>query len=125
MHASFRPWMGIAALAVAVALLPGCGHSHGHVEEVVYVDPLGDVEVDNQTDISGTFEDMYVFDMAPAGTALWTGNLLDHIVIPGELVYVGAFDPDFYDAEAELDLGIVSFFDVLVEGGYTTTFEVF
>ena len=43
----------------------------------------------------------------------------------GEILYVGSFDEDFYDAEAEGDLGLVTFFDIFVEGGFTTTFEVF
>ena len=46
-------------------------------------------------------------------------------IFPGEIVFLGSFYEDFYDAEADLDLGIVPFFDVLVEDGFTTTFEVF
>jgi len=114
-------------LAAGALVLAGCGGGYGevYVEDIVVFDPIGDVEVDNQTDLSGTFEDMFAFDMAPAGTGLWTGNLLPDDVFPGEVVFVGSFFPDFYDAEADLDLGTVSFFDTLVEDGFTTTFEVF
>jgi hypothetical protein len=125
------PFHRTALLAVAAAalLLAGCGGSYGEVYVddygYGYVDPYGDVEVDNQTDLSGSFEDMYAFDMTPAGLALWTGNLLPDVIFPGETVFVGAFEHDFYDAEADLDLGTVTFFDVLVEEGFTTTFEVF
>ncbi len=114
-------------LAAGALVLAGCGGGYGEIyieDEIVY-EAFGDVEVDNQTDLGGTFEDMYGFEMAPAGTALWSGNLLPDLVFPGEIVYVGEFYEDFYDADADLDLGIISFFDILVEGGFTTTFEVF
>jgi hypothetical protein len=120
------PWT-LALAIVGAVLAAGCGGGHHHddvVVEDVFI-PVGDVEIDNQTDLSGTFENLFFFDMAPAGTALWTGNLLPFDVLPGEVLYVDSFDEDFYDAEAEADLGIVSFFDIFVEGGYTTTFEVF
>ena len=55
----------------------------------------------------------------------WSGNLLPDLILPGETVYVGSFVEDLYDAEAELDLGFVTFFDVPVEAGFITTFEVF
>jgi len=118
--------MTVSLLALAL-LLAGCGGGHGEVfiEDAVVVEPLGDVEVDNQTDLSGSLEDLLVFDMAPAGTADWTGNLLLDVVFPGEVVFVGTFLEDFYDASAELDLGFVDFLDTFVEAGFTTTFEVF
>jgi hypothetical protein len=121
--------LALALVLGAAFALVGCGGGYGEVyyedvyyEEVYYA---GDVEVDNQTDLSGTWEDLYYFDMAPAATPFWTGNLLPDLVFPGEIVFVGSFDEDFYDAEADLDLGTVSFFDIFVEGGFTTTFEVF
>jgi len=119
---------GMLFLGIA-ALLAGCGGGHGHgdvviVEEVI-IEPLGDVEIDNQTDLSGSFEELFYFDMAPAGTGDWTGNLLPDVVFPGEIYFVGTFLEDFYDAGAELDLGFVDFFDIFVEAGFTTTFEVF
>ncbi len=125
-----RPMRLATVLALAVISLgaSGCGHGHGHSEVVVVepvVDPLGDVEVDNQTDLSGTFENLFFFEMVPVGTALFTGNLLPFDVFPGEIVFLGSFVTDFYDAEAQLDLGIITFFDVLIEAGFTTTFEVF
>lgn len=113
--------------AAALFALAGCGGAYGEaylVGDSLGV-PQGDVEADNQTDLSGTYENMYDFELAPAGTGLWTGNLLPDVVFPGEVAYVGTFDEDFYDAEADLDLGLVSFFDVYVQGGTTTTFEVF
>lgn len=127
MRANPNRLASLLVLAAAAALLGGCGaHGHGEVyaEDHAYV-PYGDVEVDNQTDLSGSFEDLYHFEMAPAATPLWTGNLLPGLVFPGEVVLVGSFEHDLYDAEAELDLGLVTFFDVLVQEGWTTTFEVF
>lgn len=118
----------IVFLAAGALVLAGCGGGYGEVyieDEIFVYEPVGDVEVDNQTDLGGTFEDLYAFDMTPAGTALWTGNLLPGVIFPGEIVFVGSFFEDFYDADADLDLGTVSFFDVLVEDGFTTTFEVF
>jgi hypothetical protein len=122
------PFLRLAlCVLVTGAVLAGCGGGYGEV----YVDdgyvtvPTGDVEVDNQTDLSGTFEDLWAFEMAPAGTGLWSGNLLSDVVYPGEIVWVGTADEDWYDAAADLDLGTVEFFDVFVEGGYTTTFEVY
>jgi hypothetical protein len=116
------------------ALLPACGGAgpgpYGEVyyEEVVVIEPvplIGDVEVDNQTDLTGSFEDLYSFEMAPAQTNLWTGNLLPTVLFPGEITYVGTFDEDFYDAVGDLDLGFVDFFDIFVEAGFTTTFEAY
>jgi predicted small lipoprotein YifL len=114
-------------LAVAGALaLAGCGASgEVYVEDIGVVAPHGDIEVDNQTDLTGSWETMYAFEVAPAATPWWSGNLLPDLVFPGEVLYLGSFVEDFYDAEAELDFGIVSFFDVFVEGGFTTTFQVF
>ena len=125
-----RPPLLVAAVLIGAALtLAGCGGGPGHAdvyyEEVIIVDPLGDAEVDNATDLTGSFEDLYFFEMAPALTDFWTGQLLPDVIFPGEIVYVGSFEEDFYDAAAELDLGWVDFFDILVEGGWTTTFEVF
>ena len=129
MHAPRPAFLPLALLLVGAGLLAGCGGSgHYHeeviVEEVIIV-PVGDVEVDNQTDLSGSFENLFFFDMTPAGLAAWTGNLLPFDILPGEIFFVGQFDEDFYDAEAEADLGLVTFFDIFVEGGWTTTFEVF
>ena len=130
-------WTACALLVGLAGTLIGCGGGGGgaygevYYEEVVVVTPppppplIGDVEVDNQTDLTGTFEDMYSFEMAPAYTDLWSGNLLPFIVIPGEVVYVGTFDEDFYDAFADLDLGFVDFFDIFVEAGFVTTFEAY
>ena len=119
-------------LAGAALFLTACGggpgYSEVYYEEVVIVEPvipLGDVEVDNQTDLTGSLEDMYFFEMAPALTDLWTGQLLPDVVFPGEIIYVASMEEDFYDAVAELDLGFVDFFDIFVEGGWTTTFEVY
>ncbi|MDA1193990.1 MAG: hypothetical protein O2894_02290 [Planctomycetota bacterium] len=123
------PRLGLAFLVLAGALaLSACGgggYEEVYYEETVIYIPAGDVEVDNQTDLSGSFEALYFFAMTPAGTGLWTGNLLPFDTLPGEIVYVGSFEEDFYDAEAEADLGIIDFFDVFVEGGWTTTFEIF
>jgi hypothetical protein len=122
------PRLALVLLAAGALVLAGCGGGYGeiYIEDDPYYEyvPIGDVEVDNQTDLGGTFEDMYGFYLAPAASGLWSGNLLPDLVYPGEIVFVGSFFEDFYDAEADLDLGTVSFFDVLVEDGYTTTFEV-
>ncbi len=128
MHASPIRSLALALALLGALALPACGgggHHHDDHVDVVILPPLADIEIDNQTDLSGSFENVFFFDLTPAGTALWTGNLLPFDVLPGEILYVGSFDEDFYDAEAEGDLGLVSFFDIFVEGGFTTTFEVF
>lgn len=112
----------VLALGLSSLLVAGCGGGGVYGDDGYYA---GDVEVDNQTDLTASFQDLYFFEMAPAGTPLWTGNLLPHDVFPGEIFYVGTFDEDYYDAEADLDFTTVPFFDVLVEDGLTTTFEVF
>jgi len=125
-----RPIACLLLIATA-SLLAGCGGGGGYeevyYEEVVTVVPLlvGDVEVDNQTDLTGSLEDLYDFQLAPALTDLWSGNLLPDVIFPGEIIYVGTFDEDLYDAFADLDLGFVDFFDIFVEAGFTTTFEVY
>lgn len=124
-HSPLKPLTVLLVLGLGF-FLAGCGGGGGeyYVEEVIVV-PLADVEVDNQTDLSGTFEDLFYFDMALAGTEAWTDNLLPDIVLPGEILYVDSIFEDVYDAGAELDLGFVEFFDIFVEAGFTTTFEVF
>ena len=107
---------------VGVLALAGCGGGGGGGFQGVYG---GDVEVENQTDLSGTGEILYAFDMASVGTQLWTGNLLSDVVYPGQVAFVGTFDEDFYDAEADLDFGPVTFFDVFVQDARTTTFEIY
>ena len=123
---TIRHSLPTAAVLAAALFLAACGGGYG---EVYYDDAayylLGDVEVDNQTDLGGTFEAMYAFELAPAATPYWSGNLLPGVTFPGETVFVGSFDEDWYDAEADLDLGTVTFFDVFVQDGFTTTFEVF
>ena len=112
--------------ALATAACGGGHHGDVYVEETIIVHEVhGDAEADNQTDLTGTFENMYHFDLAPAGTGQWTPNLLGDVVFPGEIVFVGTFLADFYDAGAELDLGWVDFFDVPIDAGFTTTFEVY
>jgi hypothetical protein len=106
---------------VGVLALAGCGGGGGGLPGVY----SGDVEVDNQTDLTGTWENLYSFELAPAATQFWTGNLLSDIVYPGEVAFVGTFDEDSYDAEAQLEYGLVPFFDVFVPGGRTTTFQVY
>jgi hypothetical protein len=116
----------LAGLAMALLVTAGCGgYSEGYVYEDPYV-AYGAVEVDNRTD-STTFEDVYGFYMAPAGTGAFTGNLLSGPLPPGFVEDVGDFVEDFYDAEADVgDFGDVStWFDVLVPAGDVTTFEVF
>ena len=126
---SIRSTAGALLIGLA-GVLAGCGgggyaYEEVYYEEVVVVPLVGDVEVDNQTDLTGTFEDLYSFELAPAYTDLWTGNLLPYVTVPGEVVYVGSFDEDFYDGVADLDLGFVDFFDIFVEAGFTTTFEAY
>ncbi len=128
MHRVRPTILALAFLGLFAALAAGCGGGHHHhdvvIEETIII-PIGDVEVDNQTDLSGTFENLFFFDMTLSGLNAWYGNLLPFDILPGEIFYVGSFEEEFYDAEAEADLGLVSFFDIFVEGGFTTTFEVF
>ena len=112
----------LASLLAALGLA-GCGG--GRAYRVEDVRGSGDIEVSNATDVGGTWEDLYYFAVARAGSSVWTGNLLPEVVYPGAVVYVGTFEEDVYDAEAELDFHTAPFFDVFVQSGYTTSFEVY
>ena len=116
------PW---AFTACVLLLAAGCGGGHGHAEPVPL---LAELEIENQTDLVPPLADVTFFEIAPAGTPDFTGDLLAADVLPGEIHFLGTFVPDFYDAFAELDLGlsgVLEFFDVLLEGGFVTTFEIF
>lgn len=115
--------MFAVATLVATLGLAGCGGGGGH--HVEDARPAGAVEVSNGTDVSGSWENLYYFAMAPSGTSAWTGNLLTDVVFPGEFVFAGTVDEDYYDAEADLESHTVMFFDVFARGGSTTRFEVY
>lgn len=126
MTAPHRSRLACSVLLASLLLLAtGCGG--GFVD--VFYDPIGDVEVDNKTDVTGEWIDCTYFEMVPSGGVISTGNLVPGGVLPGEIVYAGSFAEDWYDAEGVLDSwpipSAVIFYDEFVEGGFTTTFEVF
>ena len=117
-------WLVPALLALT---LTGCGGGcceEYYYEEVVVYDPapipLASIDLDN---LSPEFVD--TFFLSPAGTGLWTEELLGWPLAPGETAYIGEFQEDWYDAEADTELGdLVQWFDVFAPGGEITIFEV-
>ncbi len=112
---------GLLALALGVSACGG-GHSHHYVEEPPV---LGEVDVYNNT----PDEVLIWFGMALAGSPDFSGDLVPDL-FPGEVAYAGAFYEDFYDAEADVEdpfgfVSTVGFYDVFIEAGLVTEFEVF
>ena len=110
-----RPRRGGLVLGVlAVALLAaGCGHHHHD----------GDVVVDNRTDLT-TNEMLLTFHMAGFGDP-FSADLLGGNLPVLSSRFIGSFRDGYYDAEGELELGmIVEWFDEFVGDEETTTFEV-
>lgn len=116
----------LLALLAAAAPLAGCGSGHSYHD---HYDPpapvLGEVDVYNNT----PDEVLTWFGLALAGTGEFSGDLVPDLY-PGEVAYAGAFYEDYYDAEADVEdpFGFVStvyFYDVFVEAGFVTEFEVF
>ncbi len=119
--------VGLLALGVAALLvLPGCGcHDCGGV----YVPPgpyLGDVYLDNLTDLGPAPEFAETFYLAPAGTVGFTGNLLPGPLAPGATQFVGTYAEGYWDAEADMEFGdLVTWFDTYVAAFDDTFFEVY
>jgi hypothetical protein len=114
-----------ALLGAPLFLLAACGGGYGSGYGGGYGPPpgipLGSAEVDN---LSGEFVEG--FYLAPSGTGAFTGELLGTPLPPGYVQYVGDFEEDTYDAEADLEFGdLVQWFDVPVPASDTTTFEVY
>ena len=112
-----RPAGALLPVLLCLLLLPclgACGSSH-HSHE-------GFVLLDNRTDLT-TNEFMLAFRLAPFGQP-FTGNLLAADVPPGDTRNLGAWAEDYYDAEADLELGdLVEWFDIWVGNQETTVFE--
>ena len=101
-------------LALALALLAGCGHHH--------YDDEGRIVVDNRTDLT-TNEYLLAFRVAAFGRP-FTGDLLGGDLAPGSGRSLGYWHEDYYDAEADLELGgLIEWFDLFVGNGDTTVFE--
>lgn len=114
----------VLSLALTATLLAGCGGSGGGG----YYVPVGDVEVDNQTDLIGPPMALYDFRMRPAGALFFSGNVLPGVAFPGETVFVGAWEEDYYEAEATFDDGfggVIVPLDGYVYGGAINTFEAY
>jgi hypothetical protein len=110
----------LALLGAVLLTAAGCGG--GGLYGPAYVDPyIGAAELDNLS-----VEYVEGFYMAPAATTLFTGELLGAPLPPGFVQYVGEFEEDYYDAEADMEFGdLVQWFDVFVFGDDVTTFEVY
>ena len=130
-HTHLRPLTWVLLAGLALAVLGGCGSAGyaevgvgGYVEEPYYEDPCcwyATVDVENLA----PWEFVETFFLAPSATDLWTADLLGGPLAPGEAAYVGDFDEDWYDAEADLELGaLVQWFDVFTPGADVTVFEV-
>lgn len=106
--------LGALLIACVLPLLAACGSSH-HSHE-------GYVRVDNRTDLT-TNEFMLAFRLAPFGHP-FTGNLLGADLAPGSTANLGVWQEEYYDAEADLELGdLVEWFDLYVGDQATTVFE--
>ncbi len=106
--------LSLVLLAAAGLFFAGCGHSHHHDE--------GFIVVDNRTDLT-TNEFLLAFRVAPFGEP-FTGDLLSADLAPGSAEGLGRWHEDYYDGEADLELGqLVEWFDLFVGNGDTTVFE--
>lgn len=114
----------VLSLALSATLLAGCGGGGGGG----YYVPVGDVEVDNQTDLFGPAMTLYDFRMRPAGAVFFSGNVMPGVAFPGETVFVGGWEEDYYEAEATFDDGfggLIVPLDGYVYGGAINTFEAY
>ena len=102
------------ALAAASLLSAGCG----------WEDDDGDVFLTNYTD-QNTPEKALTFRLASFGDP-FTGNLLSSPLDPGSTRAIGEFDEDYYDAEADMELGdTITWPDVWVEAYEDTYFDIY
>ena len=120
---SVRKRLARAALVAAALLLvvaaPGCGC---HNCEDTY---WGNVFVDNLTDLGPNPESVLTFFLAPVG-GTWTSNLLPAPLPPARTQFVGTFSEDYYDAEADTELGdLVTWYDIFVGAADDVFFEVY
>lgn len=103
----------IVAAVLTAGGLTGCGHRH-HDQ--------GFIVVDNRTDLT-THELLTAFRVAPFGSP-YTSDLLGSDLAPLSARNLGAWPEDYYDAEADLELGqLVEWFDEFVGNDDTTVFE--
>jgi hypothetical protein len=106
----------VATLAVLALPLAGCGD---------YWDYDGNVIVDNRTDGGATPEDALSFRLARFGDP-FTGNLLGAPLPPGSAEHLGEWHEDYYDAEAEMDIGpLVEWFDVWIFADEDNFFDIY
>lgn len=104
----------LLALACLSLALGGCG----------WDDRDGDIFLTNYTD-QGTPEKANTFRLARFGDP-FTGNLLTSPLEAGSTRAIGEFDEDYYDAEADMELGdTVTWPDVWVEAGEDTYFDIY
>jgi hypothetical protein len=112
-----RPLPLRIAAALLISLVPflaGCGDDYDE----------GDLYVWNRTD-NTTDEMVVAFRLGPDGGPL-TGNVLPAPIVEGDEDYIGFFEEDIYDAEADLELGgIVDFFNFFVGNDDDTVLQVF
>ncbi len=109
-----RPLAAVLALVLAGLSLAGCG----------WEDADGDVFLTNYTDQS-TPEKALTFRLATFGDP-FTGNLLSSPLDPGSTRAIGEFDEDYYDAEADMELGdTITWPDVWVEAYEDTYFDIY
>jgi len=112
MHRPFRPWSFV--FVVCALLLAGCGD----------YDYDGNVLLNNETD-SGVPEDTLAFRLGRFGDP-FTGNLLTVPLAPGSTIHLGGWHEDYYDAEADMQLGdLVEWFDVWIYADEDNFFDIF
>lgn len=104
------------ALLLALALAcPACG----------WWDDDGTIIVDNRTDGGASPEAALTFRLAAFGDP-FTGNLLPAPLAAGSAVNLGQWHEDFYDAQADMELGdLVEWFDVFVYADEDNYFDIY
>ncbi|MDA1193992.1 MAG: hypothetical protein O2894_02300 [Planctomycetota bacterium] len=104
-----------AVASILLCALASCGEPSYHTHE-------GFVLVDNRADVT-TSEFMLAFRLSPFGHP-FTGNPLASDLAPGSTANLGTWQEEYYDAEADLELGdLVEWFDLFVGDQQTTVFE--
>ena len=108
--------LSLLLVPLALAALAGCGYRH--------YDYYASAWIDNNTDTT-TVESVTAFRVAQFGEP-FTGDLLGAPLAPGDAEFLGDFQEDYYDAQADLSGGgLVEWFDEPLYGGDVFHFDVF
>jgi hypothetical protein len=110
------PSLLLPALMLPLLLLAGCGCDDDYDD--------GNVIVDNRTNTTVP-EATLGFYLARFGDP-FTGNLLAAPLPAGSAEHLGAWQADYYDAEADMELGdLITWFDVFVYADEDNFFDIY